>query len=211
MKQDNDPTLQQDLNNRLEQEVSRKHGYAEETRKFEIACLLNRGANPNASAEPLLNTLLKNNPDNPETLQLLINANAKVDMRGQGGLTPLHHAASLPNGKIKEHIMDKLLAARTNVSAQDNINAKDDNGNTPLMALAVSGAKLQAEGGNGQEIASCLNCVKKLINAGAKADIPNNSGQTAKDMWPDNRQFAETLERYNNNRFAQLRMPSRYL
>lgn len=205
MEQDNDPKLQQELNNRLEQEVAGKHEYAAETRKFEIARLLNRGANPNAFTEPLLNTLLKNNPDNPETLQLLINAGAKVDIQGQGGLAPLHHAAALPNGKIKEQVIDKLLAAHANVNAQD------DKGNTPLMELAVSGEKLQAKDGDQQAINSCLNCIKKLISAGGRIDISNKSGQTVKDIWPDNRQFAETLERNNSNRFARLRAPSRYL
>jgi 26S proteasome non-ATPase regulatory subunit 10 len=85
-------------------------------------------------------------------LMYLIELKVSLELPSFGGLTPLHHACK----KNQEKLVSKLIAAGAN------INAIDDNGDTPLQFASSRGV---------------LNIVVELLDNGATQN-PNGQGVT---------------------------------
>ena len=93
--------------------------------------------------------------DRTEIVQYLLKKGAKVNQPGALGQTPLHFACQ---GDVAE-IFDMLMKTKG-----IDVNAKDDEGDTPLIVAARNGK---------------VNYIKQLVAKGAKIDQQNNSNSTA--------------------------------
>jgi ankyrin repeat protein len=123
----------------------------------EIAeALLQAGANPDVQVH---SKEVPNGPtplilavgQHPELVGLLLKYKANPDLAGPSGCTPLHLSVGQPE------VLDKILAAKPNVNAQDKT------GDAPLHWAAGAGLK---------------DAAAKLIANGAKVDLQNDSGWT---------------------------------
>jgi len=122
--------------------------------------LLARGADPNAANDegrpPLVSAILGGSLP---LIDVLLDGGADVDARDPHGWTPLHFAAQevLPG-----------MAARLIARGAD-VNAQDEEGNTPL-ARAIFFAR-------GRHAIVTL-----LRQHGAKDDLPNQAGETPREL-----------------------------
>jgi len=94
--------------------------------------------------------------DNVEVVKVLLSMGAKVDIKGQGGFTPLHMAATYGNVEIA-----KIL-----ISNRANVSSKENNGFTPLHIAAV--ARKTANGRN-------IEIAKILVSKGADVNARSNT------------------------------------
>lgn len=154
-----------------------------------VRLLLERGANPNimdasAGNTPLTEAAFR---QSKEIVSLLLAANADPNTPQPGRRTALHFAVSQPS------ITQALLSAKAEVDA------KDENGETPLHWAAGCGLKPTAEllvehGANVNArdsigntplhfavLAGRTELVDFLLTKGADPNIPNQSGQTPLD------------------------------
>jgi ankyrin repeat protein len=125
-----------------------------------VRALLAEGADPDAldddGRSPLFSAVLGNSVG---VLALLLESGADPNLRDNDGWTPLHFAAqeSLPE------------AARILLGRGADPNVQDNDGATPLWR-AVQGARDRAE------------LCNVLRQSGAKDDVPNNRGETPRDL-----------------------------
>jgi ankyrin repeat protein len=118
---------------------------------------------------------------NVSAVKKLLRAGADPDIADSHGLTPLHQAAYWGEGEI----VSLLLKA----GAAPNI----DNGHgwTPLHSAALSGGMKSRSG-----------IIRDLKNAGAKDDINDKQGWTARDymqLWEENAPAAQKLKHGNGH------------
>ncbi len=136
--------------------------------------LVEAGADVNVQ-NPYGRAVLHNPYNSPEMISYLIEHGAKVDIRDNKGLTPLHTVISrdlMPNTLHSERYhMIELPSVTSPISTVEallehgaDINARDNNGNTPL------------------HYANDGNTTRFLIKNGADYQLKNNHGQTPKDM-----------------------------
>ena len=125
-----------------------------------VRALLAQGADPdspdNEGRTPLVSAVLGNSVG---VLALLLESGADPNMRDNDGWTPLHFAA--------QESMQEM--ARILVGRGADPNMQDNDGATPLWR-AVQGARDRTE------------LCNILRQAGAKDDIPNNRGETPRDL-----------------------------
>jgi len=91
---------------------------------------------------------------------MLLERGARIDHRSADGLTALHVAAEKHFGPDDESFLMQLLDAGAD------INATDEDGRTPLMAVATGGY---------------VNKVKALLGRGARVTTKDRRGRTALD------------------------------
>jgi hypothetical protein len=99
----------------------------------------------------------------PEISQLLIESGANVDFLNEYGSTALHQINNLDAGVINK--LDSLIPLL--IAKSKDLNARDDEGNTPLRKAAVRHYTL---------------LVYHLVQAKADATIPNNAGECSTDI-----------------------------
>ncbi len=125
-----------------------------------------------------------------DTLRMLINSGADLNLQGDGGLTALMMVAYLGHNDIIQML----------ITAGANLNLQEDNGNTALMMaitaghndivqmLIDAGADLNLQDINGStalmyaKYYGHMNVVETLTQAGADLTIRNNQGLTAMDI-----------------------------
>ncbi|MFT6105855.1 MAG: ankyrin repeat protein [Rickettsiales bacterium] len=106
---------------------------------------------------------------NPELANLLLNNNAHVDDKVEGGKTSLHIVSlmdSSPKTVEKRKTLTELLLAK-----KADINATDDNLRKPIHNAAEKG---------------CFNICEVLFKNGANIDTKDNSGRIPLDIATDN-------------------------
>ncbi len=129
--------------------------------------LLSKGANPNpheiekkdncpcAGFETPLHFAIRS--DSIQTVKVLVNSGALINVTDEDGVTPLHLAVSNCNHEIVTHLLEKGAY----------INLKENKyGRTEIHTAVVKGQK---------------DIVDQLIGAGAKADIKDDEGKTPLD------------------------------
>ncbi len=125
-----------------------------------VRTLLARGANPDArdgdGRTPIFSAVLGGGVG---LLGLLLESKADVNARDERGATALHIAA--------EEVLPE--AATLLIGRGAYVNAQDAEGNTPL-GRAVFSARGRYE------------VVRLLLTAGAKDDLPNNAGETPRQL-----------------------------
>ena len=98
----------------------------------------------------------------PLVIRLLLNAGANLHTVYKGNRTPFHLVAEFNN---ECGIIEELLNFNANLDSKVNVNATDDNKNTPLHVAASC---------NVNRIA----IITALINNGANPNMQNNDGRT---------------------------------
>ena len=125
-----------------------------------VRTLLARGANPNArdseGRTPLFSAVLGGSVG---LLGLLLETKADVIARDERGATALHIAA--------EEVLPE--AATLLIGRGADVNAQDEEGNTPL-SRAIFFARGRYD------------VVHLLLTAGAKDDLPNNAGESPRQL-----------------------------
>jgi len=154
--------------------------------------------------------------ENHDSLKLLIDAKASVNLADAGGLTPLHHACSRKGGSE---------AVRQLIGAKALVNSADPGGLTPLHYACLYGnsdvvkllidakasVNLVDKGRNTPLHIACKygqsEIVRQLLAAGASIDAKDDSGKTPRDVasTPGIRQLLE------NARTAQQASLQRFL
>ena len=182
-----------------------------------IEALLAAGASPNARDSRGLTPM--HELDNSEELEALLAAGASLDARDEQGRTPLHLAAIATVRAWPEHATSPVLffetaagrqaLIRALVTAGANLEARDEDGNTPLhLAAGTRFTRRWLAELPGQHFGYAI---EALLNAGADPTARNANGETAWDAAQSNEQIkgADAYWRLNDARFNTPRQDSR--
>lgn len=122
---------------------------------------------------------------------MLLDQGADADVRCEGGFTPLHLAV---------HAKHEACVVALIETGDADVNIAAENGDTPLH-VAVRVNRFQSVD---------FGIVTLLLSAGARTDIPNAAGETARSLVTDNHVLAELLDTWGaiNNPPVQPRQPT---
>ncbi len=124
-----------------------------------VELLCKKGANVNFQTPRGMTPLMfaASQHDGDETIPILVNAGARLELTDKDGMTALHHA-------LKEALEGWTDNTRALLVAGADVNAKDSQGNTPLHIAA--------------EITFNTDIISLLLEKGAKKNVKNKAGLT---------------------------------